>query len=69
MGQYVGLDVSLDETKVHVLDDQGKRVWRGACVSHPAAMEAMIRRHAPEVVRIGLETGPLTTWLWRAIRR
>jgi hypothetical protein len=29
MGQYVGLDVSLDETKVHVLDDQGKRVWRG----------------------------------------
>jgi hypothetical protein len=35
MGQYVGLDVSLEETKVHVLDEQGKRVWRGACVSHP----------------------------------
>jgi hypothetical protein len=25
MGQYVGLDVSLETTKVHVLDDQGKR--------------------------------------------
>jgi len=67
MGQYVGLDVSLDETKVHVLDEQGKRVWRGTCVSHPVAIEATIRKHAPEVVRIGLETGPLTTWLWQAL--
>src|SRR3954465_34685 len=24
-------------------------------------------KHAPEVVRIGLETGPLTTWLWQAL--
>ena len=67
MGQYVGLDVSLEETKVHVLDEQGKRVWHGTCVSHPAAIEATIRKHAPEAVRIGLETGPLTTWLWQAL--
>jgi transposase len=67
MGQYVGLDVSLDETKVHVLDEQGKRVWRGACANHPAMIEATIRQHAPEAVRIGLETGPLTTWLWQAL--
>jgi hypothetical protein len=63
MGQYVGLDVSLEVTTVHVLDEQGKRVWRGTCVTHPTAIEATIRKHAPEVVRIGLETGPLTTWL------
>ena len=67
MGQYVGLDVSLEETKVHVLDEQGKRVWRGTCVSHPAAIEATICKHAPDAVRIGLETGPLTTWLWQAL--
>ena len=67
MGQYVGLDVSLEVTTVHVLDDQGKRVWRGTCVTHPTAIEATIRKHAPEVVRIGLETGPLTTWLWQAL--
>ena len=67
MGQYVGLDVSLETTKVHVLDDQGKRVWRGTCVTHPTAIEATIRKHAPEVVRIGLETGQLTTWLWQAL--
>jgi transposase len=69
MGQYVGLDVSLDETKVHILDEQGKRIWRGACASHPAVIEATIRKHAPDVVRIGLETGPLTTWLWHALTK
>ena len=59
MGQYVGLDVSLEETTVHVLDEQGKRVWRGTCVSHPVAIEATIRKHAPEVVRIGLDLDDL----------
>ena len=59
MGQYVGLDVSLETTKVHVLDDQGKRVWRGTCVTHPTAIEATIRKHAPEVVRIGLDADDL----------
>jgi len=63
MGQYVG--VSLEVTTVHVLDEQGKRV--GTCVTHPTAIEATIRQHAPEAVRIGLETGPLTTWLWQAL--
>ena len=57
MGQYVGLDVSLETTKVHVLDEQGKRV--GTCVTHPTAIEATIRKHAPEVVRIGLDTDDL----------
>jgi len=59
MGQYVGLDVSLEVTTVHVLDEQGKRVWHGTCVSHPAAIEATIRKHAPEVVRIGLDPDDL----------
>ena len=63
MGQYVGLEVSLEVTMVHVLDEQGKRVWHGTCVSHPAVIAATIRKHAPEVVQIGLETEPLTTWL------
>src|SRR5689334_8545911 len=67
MGQYVGLDVSLKETRVHVLDEQGQRVWRGSCASTPEAIEAAIRKHAPQAVRIGLETGPLTTWLWQAL--
>jgi transposase len=64
MKHYVGLDVSLEETTIHVLDETGARVWRGKCASHPDPLETAMRKHAPHAERIGLETGPLTTWLW-----
>jgi transposase len=67
MTQYVGLDVSLKETKLHVLDEAGNRIWRGRCATDPAAIAATVRRYAPNAARIGLETGPLTTWLWTAL--
>ena len=67
MTQYVGLDVSLKEAKLHVLDEAGSRVWRGRRATEPAAIAAAVRRYAPAAVRIGLETGPLTTWLWTAL--
>ena len=69
MNQYVGLDVSLEETKIHVLDEAGGRVWRGKCASHPDELETTICQHAPDAMRIGLETGPLTTWLWTELRK
>jgi hypothetical protein len=64
MTQYIGLDVSLKETKLHVLDEAGNRIWRGLCATDPTAIAAAVRRYAPMAARIGLETGPLTTWLW-----
>jgi transposase len=64
MTQYVGLDVSMKETQLHLLDEAGQRIWRGRCTTEPAAIAAAVRWHAPTAVRIGLETGPLTTWLW-----
>jgi transposase len=67
MTQYVGLDVSMRETKLHVLDEAGQRVWRGRCATEPAAIAETVRRYAPTAVRIGLETGPLTTWLWTVL--
>src|ERR1700747_2645853 len=67
MTPYVGLDVSLKETKLHVLDEAGNRIWRGRCATEAAAIAAAVRRYAPTAVRIGLETGPLTTWLWTAL--
>jgi transposase len=47
MNQYVGNDVALGETKIHVLDEAGGRVWRGKCASHPDEIEATICKHAP----------------------
>jgi transposase len=59
----------MKETKIHVLDEEGHRVWRGTCRSHPDDIETAVRRHAPGAVKIGLETGPLTTWLWTELTR
>lgn len=65
---YVGLDVSLEMTAVCVLDESGAALWRGKVASTPEAIAAAVRAHAPEVERIGLETGPLCTWHWHALR-
>ena len=66
---YVGLDVSLETTSVCVLDEKGGVLWRGKVASTPEAIAAAVRAHAPEVERIGLETGPLCTWHWHALRQ
>src|SRR3569833_3318747 len=68
MEHYVGLDVSLKETAVCVIDGEGNRVWQGKCASNPEDMETVIRRRAPLAVRIALETGPLCVWHWHALR-
>src|SRR6516164_331526 len=46
------LDVSLKETKLHVLDEAGNRIWRGRCATEAAAIAAAVRRYAPTAVRI-----------------
>jgi transposase len=68
MVQYVGLDVSMEETSVCVLDENGSTVWEGKVVSDPEAIERALHRHAPEARKVGLETGPTSTWLWHALR-
>jgi transposase len=37
--------------------------------SNPEAIAAFVRSQAPGAVRIGLETGPTTTWLWTELKR
>jgi transposase len=66
---YVGLDVSLEQTAVCVLDDAGLVVWRGKCASEPQSIATVLRKHALGAVRIGLETGLLSTWLFHELRK
>ena len=65
---YAGLDVSLDDTSICVLDANGAVVWRGKCASTPEAIRDALRRHAPALVRVGLETGLLSNWLTHSLR-
>jgi transposase len=66
--QYVGLDVSLKETSICVIDDADKIVWRGRVDSTPKAIASAVKQHAPHAVRIGLESGQLSSWLFHELK-
>jgi transposase len=66
---YAGLDVSLDQIHINVLDAAGAVVWRGMCPMCPDAVAQRLAEHAPDLVRVGLETGQLSTWLTLQLRR
>ena len=67
MGTFVGLDVSLKATSICVLDESGTRVFEGKAATDPAVLARLIRKRAPEVVRVGLESGPTSAWLFHAL--
>ena len=67
MGSYVGLDISTKATAVCVIDDAGNKIWEGSCVTDPEIINTVVRRRAPDLIRAGLETGPLSIWLWHAL--
>ena len=69
MKSYVGLDVSLKQTSICVVDESGSVVREGVVISDPEAIAAFVRLNAPGAARIGLETGPTTTWLWTELKR
>ncbi len=64
----VGMDVSLKETSICVVDGNGEIVSEGMVISEPSAIAEFIRARAGSAKRIGLETGPTTTWLWHELR-
>jgi transposase len=69
MEYYVGLDVSLKQTSICVVDQTGLVVREGVVDSDPEAISVYVRSKAPDAVRIGLETGPTSTWLWTELKR
>ena len=69
MEQYVGLDVSLQQTAVCVVDQSGKIIREAMIPSDPEAIAAFIRANTTNVVRIGLESGSTSTWLWTELDR
>ena len=68
MEQYVGLDVSLKETSLCVVDQTGTTLWQGKCASTPESIAVVLARRAPGATRIGLESGLLSTWHWHALK-
>src|ERR1700761_3906736 len=69
MYHYAGIDVSLESSAVCVVDGAGKIVREAKVASEPEALIAWFRLLGLPVERIGLEAGPLSQWLYAALRQ
>src|SRR5882762_5391386 len=69
MEHYAGIDVSLEYSSVCVVDASGKIVREGKAVSEPDALINWLKSLGYELSRIGLEAGPLSQWLFAALRK
>ena len=67
MNHFAGLDVSVKETSVCIVDDTGKIVREVKVASEPEALLAVLKNPAYHFKRIGLEAGPLSQWLCSAV--
>jgi transposase len=67
MQHYVGLDVSVKETSVCIVDKAGRVVREVKVATKPAAILAVLTEEALAIERIGLEAGPLSQWLYSAL--
>ena len=64
---FAGLDVSVKETSVCIVDEAGKVVREKKVSTEPEALLAALSDAAFRCKRIGLEAGPLSQWLYSAL--
>ncbi len=69
MNYYAGIDVSLEYSSVCVVDSAGKIVRESKVASEPEALIGWFRKLGLSLTRIGLEAGPLSQWLYAALRQ
>src|SRR6478752_6395074 len=67
MQHYVGLDLSVKETSVCIIDKAGKVIREVKVATTPAEILAVLTEEALAIERIGLEAGPLSQWLYGAL--
>src|ERR1035441_6755480 len=67
MDHFAGLDVSVKETSVCIVDDTGRIVREVKVASEPEALLPVLKNPAYHFKRIGLEAGPLSQWLFSAL--
>src|SRR3546814_3884204 len=64
MTKYAGLDVSLEETAICIVDETGGIVREARVATEVEAIDAYLSALGVELARVGLEAGPLSGWLY-----
>src|SRR6266403_1685892 len=67
MDHFGGLDVSVKETSICIVDDTGRIVKEVKVASEPEALLKVLGNPTYRFKRIGLEAGPLSQWLFSAL--
>src|SRR5215207_3455972 len=67
MDYFAGLDVSVKDTSVCIVDDTGKIVREVRVASEPEALLAVLNNPTYHFKRLGLEAGALSQWLFSAL--
>jgi transposase len=67
MDYFAGLDVSVKETSLCIVDDTGRIVREVKVASEPEALLPVLTNPIYRFQRIGLEAGPLSQWLFSAL--
>src|SRR3979411_2716140 len=67
MNHFAGLDVSVKETSICIVDDTGRILLEGKVASEPEALLQVLGNPIYRFKRIGLEAGPLSQWLFSAL--
>jgi transposase len=65
---FAGLDVSLEETAICVVDEDGRIVREASVASEPEAIAQWFGCLGRSIDRLGLEAGPLSPWLHAGLR-
>src|ERR1700746_950326 len=68
MKQYAGIDVSLECSSVCVVEANGRILREAKVASEPDELIAWFRSSGFELERIGMEAGPLSQWLFAAMK-
>ena len=69
MRYFAGLDVSLEETAICVVDENGVIVKEVRATSEPEALIVALREVGLPLERVGLEACSLTAWLYEGLRQ
>ena len=63
MKYFAGMDVSLEETAICVVDETGQMIKEARATSEPDALHALLASFNLPFERVGLEACSLTAWL------
>lgn len=69
MNYYAGLDVSMKQTSIAIVDAGGKFIYETACETDPETIADLLRGKGIALEKIGIESGCISFWLISELKK